>query len=242
MPTGPVGSAHLDCVWVGMIGDDDGFTDRVLPDACIDVIWDGIDLFVAGPDTGPVIRVDLPGSFFAGVRFRPGHAPAFLGLPAAELRDQRVSVRDLWGAPFAAELEDDISWRAPGDAARRLEQRITALAVGNEATAAIDAVRASVLSTDVGSLANELGVTARTLHRRCEHAFGYGPKTLQRVLRFRKFLSLAERSPAKGLAHLAADAGYADQPHLTRESMRLSGLAPRELLSSRGVRFVQYCD
>jgi len=27
---------------------------QVLPDACIDIIWDGSSLFVAGPDTGPV--------------------------------------------------------------------------------------------------------------------------------------------------------------------------------------------
>jgi AraC-like DNA-binding protein len=32
------------------------------------------------------------------------------------------------------------------------------------------------------------------------------------------------------VARLAADAGYADQSHLTRESAKLAGLSPRTLL------------
>jgi hypothetical protein len=58
------------CVWVSRPKEGPG--NRVLPDACMDIIWDGERLFVAGPDTGPV-PVDVgPGAAFAGVRFRPG--------------------------------------------------------------------------------------------------------------------------------------------------------------------------
>ena len=61
-------------------------------------------------------------------------------------------------------------------------------------------------------------------------AVGYGPKTLERVLRFRRFLDLAAREPAAGLAGLAAAAGYADQAHLTRECGRLAGAPPGRLV------------
>jgi methylphosphotriester-DNA--protein-cysteine methyltransferase len=88
-------------------------------------------------------------------------------------------------------------------------------------------------------IADRLGVTTRNPHRTCLGTFGYEPKVLQRVLRFRTFLSLAEQSPSTNLARLASDAGYADQPHLTRESLRLSGLTPAALLTSRGVRSVE---
>ncbi len=84
-------AGHLACVWAGYLADDGTpFTDRVLPDGCVDLIWDGARLFVAGPDTGPVPLTREPGAFFAGVRFRPGAAPAFLGVPAAALVDLRV--------------------------------------------------------------------------------------------------------------------------------------------------------
>jgi AraC-like DNA-binding protein len=52
------------------------------------------------------------------------------------------------------------------------------------------------------------------------------------MLRFQGFLALAQRyeQPSRELARLAADAGYADQSHLTRESAKLAGLSPRTLL------------
>jgi AraC-like DNA-binding protein len=61
-------------------------------------------------------------------------------------------------------------------------------------------------------------------------ALGYGPKTLERILRFQRFRALAARRPYLGLAELAAVAGYADQSHLTRECRRLAGGTPTSLL------------
>jgi AraC-like DNA-binding protein len=53
-----------------------------------------------------------------------------------------------------------------------------------------------------------------------------------RVLRFRRFLEAVDRGEAD-LASLALDAGYADQAHLTRETARLAGVTPLELVRSR---------
>ena len=38
-------------------------------------------------------------------------------------------------------------------------------------------------------VAAEVGLSLRQLRRRCHDVVGYGPKTLQRVLRFRRFVS-----------------------------------------------------
>jgi len=83
----------------------------------------------------------------------------------------------------------------------------------------------------VGELGGRLGISERQLRRRFEHAVGYPPKTLARVLRLQRFLGLAERDGAD-LARLAADAGYADQPHLTRDCAELAGLPAAALLAS----------
>jgi methylphosphotriester-DNA--protein-cysteine methyltransferase len=85
----------------------------------------------------------------------------------------------------------------------------------------------------VRSLAADLGLSERQLRRRCHAAVGYGPKTLDRVLRFRRFLDLAGADPGRDLALLALDAGYADQAHLTRECSRLAGLTPAALMRDR---------
>jgi AraC-like DNA-binding protein len=240
-PSPHLGS-HLACVWTGETGDDGGYTDRVLPDACIDIIWDGSRVFVAGPDTEPVIGRSEPGSVVIGVRFLPGHAPAFLGVPAFEILDQRVDLADLWGNRTAMQIRDELyglDGLAPADAMRALEARVASNAPEHEhATTTTDGVLRlvaanSAAANNVDALAADLGVTTRTLHRHCVQAFGYGAKTLQQVLRFRRFLSLAERRPAATLSQLAADAGYADQSHLTRDCNRLSGLTPRLLVHMR---------
>jgi AraC-like DNA-binding protein len=57
---------------------------------------------------------------------------------------------------------------------------------------------------------------------------------LQRVLRFRGFVSRVDARPeVLDLAAIAAEAGYADQAHLTRECGRLSGLTPAALARHR---------
>jgi AraC-like DNA-binding protein len=237
-PPARTSGALVACTWVGAIGDDGGaYTDRVLPDACIDVIWDGERVFVAGPDTGPVLIEAVPGTVRAGVRFHPGGAPAFLGAPASALLDQRVDVEELWGGSVAARLQDRLSACSPDDAARVLEQHVATIDVEHDRWSA--AVTSLARDHDVETMAGELGITTRTLHRRCVAAFGYGAKTLQRVLRFRRFLTLAEASSTAPLGVLAADAGYADQSHLTRDSNEFAGLAPGALLINRGVRSVQ---
>src|SRR3954465_2893302 len=55
---------------------------------------EGRGTFVAGPDTHPAPPATGP---VAGLRVRPGHAAAVLGVPATELRDSRVAIEDLWG-------------------------------------------------------------------------------------------------------------------------------------------------
>jgi transcriptional regulator GlxA family with amidase domain len=75
--------------------------------------------------------------------------------------------------------------------------------------------------------ADALGWTTRTLHRRCLAAFGYGPATLRRVLRFRRALALLGSGVPP--AETAARAGYADQPHLSRDVRALAGTAPAQL-------------
>ena len=79
---------------------------------------------------------------------------------------------------------------------------------------------------DVDGVARRVGLSPRQLRRRCHDAIGYGPKTLHRVLRVRTWLDRLAASPDVDLARLAAEAGYADQAHLTRECVQLTGLTP----------------
>ncbi|HZB51744.1 MAG TPA: DUF6597 domain-containing transcriptional factor, partial [Mycobacteriales bacterium] len=91
-PPAPDLRGHLRCSWTAVTGE----PHAVLPDGCLDLMWLGGSLVIAGPDTGPVPSSLAGGTEIAAVRFRPGAAPAVLGVPAAELRDQRVPLAELW--------------------------------------------------------------------------------------------------------------------------------------------------
>ena len=99
---------------------------------------------------------------------------------------------------------------------------------------AFNALKTKSAGPGMATILDRLDVSPRTLRRRCHEAFGYGPKTLDRILRFQRFLRLARETEAPRLAGLAFEAGYADQAHLTREVRRLSGFSPAAILSQIG--------
>ena len=115
---------------------------------------------------------------------------------------------------------------------RELVERLPAsIPIDPLAEAVVAELRGGPPAPVVAKLAATLGTSERQLHRRCLDAFGYGPKTLDRVLRFQRFLWMARSAASQGRTGLAADAGYADQAHLARECRSLGGLPPRRLLA-----------
>jgi len=221
------------CLWVTVVPDDAARAGLILPDACSDLVWEqGIGGSVAGPDTGPVRTVTKAGSVVVGARFRPSAGGLTLGLPLSEIRDRRVALRDL--LPAAARMLP--ATLEPGEAARRaLEVAGTLVA---DAAADPAATRAAALLRDpfarAEAVAADVGLSERQLRRRVQAAAGYGPKTLQRVLRFQRFVRMLDASAQPpDLALAAAQAGYADQAHLTRECSALSGLTPTALARVR---------
>lgn len=206
-------------VWTG-----DG-SGRVLPDGCMDLLWNDGRLLVAGPDTRAYVTGGAPSSW-VGLRFAPGAAPAVLGVPAHELRDLRVELADLWPASEVRRLRARVA-EAP-DPAVALEE------IAWERAAPVDpALRALVTLLEAGRpvavTADELGLGARQLHRRSRTAFGYGPKTLARILRLRRALALARAGVP--YAETAARSGFADQAHLARDVKELAGVPLGRLLA-----------
>jgi len=221
------------CLWVRVAAPDAApSVTAVLPDGCSDLIWQrGRGAFVAGPDTGPAPADMPPGTIFVGARFWPGAGGPALGLPLADLRDQRVDLADALPG-LARQLPADIT---PAQALTALTilsaQLVTAGPPDRLVVAATRLLTSGAASvTDLGQT---LAVSERQLRRRFDVAVGYGPKTMQRVLRFRRVVDQLAAAPRSvDLASLAARVGYADQAHLTRETTRLAGLPPAALARS----------
>jgi AraC-like DNA-binding protein len=232
-PTAP----HVASVWIQLVAKgSEPHRHRTIPHGSVELQCEIGGLpHVVGPQTVPRLETLAPGATVVGIRFRLGAAPAALGMPASELVDLTVGAEELWG-PAAERIGEVVASAAtPEEAASALEAAVFARAVEKEPDPVVAGAAALLLpgrTDDVASLPSELYISERTLRRRVHAAIGLPPKVVHRMLRFQGFLALAHGrggSPAE-LAMLAAEAGYADQSHLTRECLRLAGLSPRVLM------------
>lgn len=216
------------CQWMHVLPPDAASSPLlVVPDGSIDLQWlDGV-VRVAGPDRQPHAEALRPGARVLGLRFHPAAAAAWLGVGMDALTDSRVSLSDLWGARAASLAAD-----SPAQFVQRVATRPSTNLLPDAAMAeAFGLLQSGMAPADspLRWLSERLQQPERTLRRRFAQHFGYGPQTLARLLRYQRFLQLARAEPSTPLAHLAAAAGYADQPHLARESRRLTGRPPSTL-------------
>jgi AraC-like DNA-binding protein len=227
-PTPPALRGKVECGWsVRNAVDSPAQVQHVLPDGCMDLVWMGGELVVAGPDTEPHPVRRQPGTASAGLRFEPGMLPALLGVPASALRDQRVPLAELHPA-LARRASARLEPGAAPAAILTVLGHVAAALPGPQAEPGLRAVAAHLgTGASAGETAQRVGWTDRSLHRRCLAAFGYGPAVLRRVLRFRRAADLLHAGVP--IAEAAARAGYADQPHLSREVRLFAGVAPRQL-------------
>lgn len=203
----------------------------VVPDGCADILWHDGHLCVAGPDTSWRMAQMPPGSMIMGIRFRPGGAAGALfgDMPVSEARDGQPFLADLWGDRPVRELTERLA--AADSPAVVLQAAVVARLshVGDVDPVVTAAVRLFDVPRppSVADVADRFGLCDRQFRRRFVHTVGYGPATLVGVLRMRRAMRLFE-SPARP-ADVAAAAGYADQPHMTRELRRLTGVTPGQL-------------
>lgn len=229
---------HLTCVSVMQVFPRaEPYTYRPVPNGSAELRCEvGAMPQVVGPQTGPIEHTLASGTTVVSVRFNPGAAPSVLGLPASEVVDLSVGADDLWGRSAVALGEAVAAAASPWEAAAKLEAAVAdRLAdAADPDPIAMEAVRLLLpgRTRDVTSVPSKLYISESRLRRRLREATGFAPKLLHRMLRFQGFLALAQRyeHPSRELARLSADAAYADQSHLTRESAALTGLSPRTLL------------
>jgi AraC-like DNA-binding protein len=232
-------SEHVLCFWTQSVDAAGGeYSHRVLPDACIDIVFfDDRAPVIVGPWTEAFVSRLAGGASLTGVRLHPGRAADVLGLPASELLNASAPIREVWRKALCAVFDSVSAGATPPGRLLRLEAAMFRRASDPRThdRAMRFAVRWLADNPDfrVETLSRELGVSERQLHRRFTAAVGYGPKTFQSVLRFQRLLHLASQAQgSQNLAHLAAAAGYSDQPHMNREVRRFSGTTPTDLLQS----------
>ncbi|WP_338767727.1 helix-turn-helix transcriptional regulator [Massilia sp. METH4] len=241
-PPHPALRAHVACLWTARVTAPVSaaapHVHRVLPDNCVDILWqdDGRQAFAVGMMSASFLVPAARPVRTVAVRFKPGAAGAFLGMPLHPLTDGRAALPDLWGRAAVDRLDDalwtdDLTDRqrialVERELLRRLAApgNVQSNPLGLRAVAAIEAAHGAV---PVEALADTLHVSRQHLAVQFRQQVGISPKLFARICRFRRALALLrDRSRDGDLAALAADCGYFDQSHLIRDFRDFADTTP----------------
>lgn len=203
------------------------------------------DVAIGGLHTTPETIVHEGRQSGLHISLDPLAARMLLGRPAAELAGVTVDGDAVLGA-VARELHERVEeadgWAARFDAVDDVLHRAVNGASGSAARPVAPEVRrawrrvvASAGTVPVRALADEVGWSERHLGQRLRAEVGVTPKVAGRMARFdrarRRLSARAVAGEPLRLADLAADGGYADQAHLTREFGALAGCSPTRWLA-----------
>lgn len=239
-------SKHVECFWMleGVPAASEA-PQSILPDGSMELVFHYGDPFrrflpdgrtekqprtlVAGQLLGEVRLQPTGWAGCFGIRFRPGGAWPFLACPADELTGQILDFSLLRGREardLAQRIADSRAWESRCEIARQwLVARLNGTA-DHTVDAAVEAIRSAHGAVSVSSLAQQFGLSRRSLERRFRRQVGLLPKQLARVLRFQKAVQMREQAPAGGWPAIALECGYYDQAHLIRDFREFSGQTP----------------
>ncbi len=194
-------------------------------------VCDGV--FLTGVASRRRFDVTLTGSGgVVGARFRPGGLTAMTGFEAWTLTDRVLPAGDV--APWAAGLAG-LRVGAP-DLQDRLDQALLRRVPDIRGDDQILRSSLRVLYADptrsVAELAAACGVGVRRLQRVYRRGVGVGPQWVLARARVHAALARMHEGTEITLAGLAADLGWYDQAHFTRDFIALVGQPPGAYLQT----------
>lgn len=162
-----------------------------------------------------------------GVKLRAGAMRAFVQMPAFKYTNRIVplhTTHELERAVLEPESDEEgfaalEEWLS----AQRRDDHHVSLAV-----ALVDRIMSDPEITTVERLSELGGLGPRALQRLFREYVGATPKWVIRRTRLQDVALLIERGESITLAQLAADLGYTDQAHLTRDFKSAVGKTPKE--------------
>jgi len=180
------------------------------------------------------IAIEGPACYM-GARLRPGIGPQLFKVAAKDMFGSRLALADLG---FSTIIHPGKSGRQTFTRALLDLFRQRNLADGTKiALRAADVISGNHGRISADAVASALGCSTRHLHREMLAVIGMGPKTVARIARIRRAITLLRLSD-QPLAQVAYEAGYSDQAHMTREFSVLKAPSPARLRQWRESDFV----
>lgn len=236
----------IDTYWVSDGILKDPVSQRILPDGCVDIIFN----FSGDQTNGKVVpeapRIigtmttvlqihHQPGQVqMIGIRFRPGGITAFTRMPVHEITDKHIplDVADTLFDPsfYNALFDINLNWRL-----HHIDHYLTAklgqcFIPDNRILHAASLVKNSHGSMSMRKLAQEACLSERQFERKFKSAVGITPKYFSKVVRFQYARHFLKSHPQAPFDTVASCCGYHDRSHLHKDFCQLGQFTPSELL------------
>ena len=173
------------------------------------------------------------------IRVPPLAAYALLGGAIAEANGEPVSLLDVIPEPISIlldQLRTTSTWEHRFGAVDRFLAREFAESkrrIPPELSWAWERLERSHGQVSIRALAQAIGWSERHLINQFRVYFGVRPKASARRLRFSHAFDMLSTQPTGDLSTIAAQAGFSDQSHMTREFLTFSGVSPGVLRTAR---------
>lgn len=232
-------SPYIDAFWEVTSDESKSFTERIMPDCCIDIIVnlgtdvpaDGSGLmmkneraYLIGTMTRYKDTIREPGTHLIGIRFKPaGFVHFFKQGPLDELTDKVAEFEKKLIPPFNLFSNDFTGNLNQFFLKKFAPLRLSIFHI-------LEQVYESRGQINVVELAKNNFMMVRQLERIFIRHMGIPPKVFINFVRYQFALqNIREKYPAQSLVDLSFDCGYYDHAHLANEIKKYSGVSPSQL-------------
>jgi AraC-like DNA-binding protein len=187
---------------------------------------DGDEAIVHGVSAGYVVKTLAGRGRVFGVGFRPGCFRQFLGRPLSTITDRALPASTVFGPGVPRLVGEDLAELVAAVETFLLPRLPEPDPLAEQAAALVERIASSPRLTRVDAVADDAGLSVRALQRLFAEYVGVPPKWVIRRYRLREVTDRLDAGGTVDWARLAADLGYADQAHLTRDFVAMVGEPP----------------
>jgi AraC-like DNA-binding protein len=234
----PALTPYIDAYWTAT-GDETGLkTEKILPDACIDIIFNlGADCQTESNTyllksrqaylIGTMIRFKetlmQPETKLVGIRFKPAAFSVFYQHPSLyKLTDRTIELDKTQSPDVESTIKYSVAY-LDNFFLRKLSQPKRSI------FPIVADIQQSNGLLNVATLAEKYFTTIRQLERAFNQQMGISPKEFINLVRYQSTLrKIQQNTTNKSLLEIAFECGYYDHSHLTNEIKKYTGAAPSQ--------------
>ncbi len=227
----------IECFWHYQKNDLADKPNITIPDNCSDILFDlsqhdKISSLFVGTMTRPIFSSKKE---IMGIRFKPGYAFAFFGIPMNEFTDMTVKLCEFWKNTDLFEhgiyLYDNIFQRINYLQEMLISFRQNLLSVDVRLNIALQTISKNTEFNSIENMSSELGLSRQHLRRIFLKYVGINPVEFMRISRIRKTIKQIKTQTDPEMSRIAQDFGYYDQSHMIIDFRKFTGCPPGEFFS-----------